>query len=115
MLICLISNCQEQNSIEPGTGKFLLKYTHTHIGPCVYCYTDSVENPVSGTDVSIYQDSIKIVWLGITDSTGWVHNERDIMDEGWYTAIAETQKLFGSEEFYYDLDTLNHIYVEMFE
>jgi hypothetical protein len=112
--IILINNCKEQNSVEPATGETLYKYSHTHIGPCVYCYTDSVSIPVVGAAVDIYQDSVLIADLGRTDSAGWVHNVKDIMDEGWYTAKAEKRPLYGEEDFYYDLDSLNHIYVEMF-
>jgi hypothetical protein len=115
LLILSINTCQEQNSIEPVLSKVLYKLTHTHIGPCVYCYTDSIGNPVVSAFVYIYQDSILVADLGQTDSTGWIHNEQDLMDEGWYTAKAETRKLYSEEGFYYDLDTLTHIYLEMYK
>ena len=78
-LVFSIITCQEQYSTEPFLNKALYKLTHTHIGPCVYCYTDSIGNPVAGADVDIYKGLLKILYLGKTDSTGWVHTVDDLL------------------------------------
>jgi len=95
--------------------KALYKLTHTHIGPCVYCYTDSIGNPVAGADVDIYKGLLKILYLGKTDSTGWVHTADDLLYVWWYRATAQAGVLFGMEHFYFDPDTNNFVYVEMRE
>ena len=117
VFILILSNCQEQTSTEPITNanKTLKGDAHTHIGPCVYCFQDSLGTPVASADVDIYQDSVHIIYLGKTDSTGWKHTGDYTLKEGWYTATAEKLTLFGSEDFYFDPDTLNHIHVEMSE
>ena len=113
--LLLVNSCQDQNLTEPVNNKSLSKLTHNHIGPCVYCYEDTLGYPVSNADVTIYQGLTKIAYLGKTDGTGWVHTIDDLLNEGWYNAIAQKSPLFGVKPFYFNPDTTNFVYVKMIE